>query len=91
MAIQLEAPLRQTFRWWSVRIAAFWAVLVGAITADPGIIATAWATIPEELRPELPRWAKGALTGVILFGTIWGARVIKQKLPEPTDGASPSA
>ncbi len=90
MAIQLEAPLRQTFRWWSVRIAAFWAVVVGAITADPALIAHVWANIPEELRPELPRWVKGALTGVILFGTIWGARVIKQTLPEPANGDRPA-
>lgn len=78
MKLKFIEDIRGSWKLLSIHVAAVWAAIIGAITADPTLLSTVWNNIPDMLRPELPHWAKGMIFGGMMFITIFGARVIKQ-------------
>lgn len=70
--------MHHSFKWWSVRLAALWAGVVGVLIAAPETFLHIWAMLPDELRPDMPPWLRGALVGLLMFGSIWKARLHPQ-------------
>lgn len=61
-------------RYWSVRLSAAGALLMGGLgtlsTAFPG----AWASVPQDTRDKLPSWL-----GFAVLGAVMVARMVRQK------------
>jgi hypothetical protein len=70
---------RHAWKLFSLQIAAVWASVFGIIAADPMLFVTAWNAIPAELREFLPPWVRWLVVASAMFGTIYLARVVKQK------------
>lgn len=80
--MHLIADVQKSWKLLTIHVAAVWAIVVGAYVADPQILVSIWHQIPDEMRPEIPHWAKGVAFGATLFMTIFGARVVAQKKPD---------
>ena len=78
MKIRLIDDVRGSWKLLSVVVAGAWSAFGAWIIDDPSILATAWLAIPEDLRAVVPAWMRGPLAGLIVFASIYGARVVKQ-------------
>lgn len=78
MKFKLIEEVRGSLKLLSVNVAAIWALIVGALAADPMIAVTLWNGIPAEIRELLPPWVRYVVAAGSVFGTIYLARVIKQ-------------
>lgn len=70
---------KQAYRFLSTWVAAVWAALLGVFAAYPTLAVDIWTHIPDDLRPDVPRWGKAAILAAIAFSTYVGARLLKQK------------
>ncbi|MBB3955926.1 hypothetical protein [Novosphingobium sediminicola] len=64
---------RQAWRWWSVRMAALAGVLAGALVAQPQILTSLVAYVPERWRP-----LTSALAGLAVFAAPTALRLLQQ-------------
>ena len=77
--MKLVDDAREAWRWWSVRAAALAGFAASAIVADPRLLTSLLAYVPEDKRP-----LASAITGLIVFAAPTLLRLLKQK--EPANG-----
>ena len=77
--MKLIDNIRDSWKFLSVHVAAIWAIVIGGLFADPTLIVTAWNALPVEIRDLLPPWVRYVIAFVVMFGTLYGARIISQK------------
>lgn len=87
MRIRLIEDWRGSWRLLSTWLAAAWSCVLGWCFADPTVLTTLWMALPEDLRADLPSWARGLILGGIAFSTWYAARVIKQPALRKPGGA----
>lgn len=78
MKVKLIDDVRGSWKLLSVWVAAAWSAFGAWVLSDPTLLITAWLNIPEDLRAMLPPWIRGPVAGLIVFATIYAARVVKQ-------------
>lgn len=66
---------REAWRWWSVQLAALFAILAGLLTANPGLVLGLVGMLPSGLW----RWAIAALIAIIVFVIPTLARLWQQE------------
>lgn len=86
--MKLIDEARHAWKMASVWVAGVWAAVSAYFIADPSGPVALWQSIPAEIRPDMPHWMKGVLFGAAMFGSIFAARIVKQKLTSPNTTAN---
>ena len=74
---------RLWWRFWSMRLAAFGAIVTALVQWFPDALSAAWNAIPYDMRAYLPAPLLHSIP-VILFAAVAVSRVIAQKKPAST-------
>lgn len=90
--LELIEDARNAWKFISMQLTALWALLFGWIASDPTIAQTVWNQLPAELQAIFPPWAKWLVAAGCMLGTIYAARIVKQKKlqKEPNEEQSKS-
>lgn len=86
--LQLVPEARQWYRLASVHVISFWTSVIAFIVADPSWLVHAWNQIPDELKSEVPHWARVVIVAATFLASLLAARLIRQpnSVQRPDDG-----
>jgi hypothetical protein len=81
MKIELKPTddIKKWYRFWSLRLAAFGALLMALIAAWPESVATIWANMPDETKLVLPERVLPIIS-LIIFVLTAASRLVKQNI-----------